>query len=122
MNSEDFSQKITEKLYLKYQFQPYRSGSKPSLNVINRAQNSINQSLLFPEGSERLYKHHTHFKTLTKNSCTFCTLKLIKTLKREDLRKEDLSISILRFDSNRNIDIERLKKPKRVQKRGKQTF
>ena len=74
------------------------------------------------ETLESLYEHHTHCKTSTKSSCTFCTPKSTKSAKRQDLREEDLSISVFRFNSNQNIDIERPEKSRRDQKRGKQTF
>ena len=47
-----------------------------------------------PEALESLYEHHTYIKVLEKRYCAFCILKLTKSLKREDLRKKDLSISI----------------------------
>ena len=38
------------------------------------------------------------------------------------MREGEFFISVFRFNSNRNIDIKRPKKSRRVQKRGKQTF
>ena len=66
MDSEDFTQKITEKLYSKYHFQFHQSGLKPFSNTINRVENSINQQIATPEASESLYEHHTHLKTFKK--------------------------------------------------------
>ena len=122
MDSKEFVLNITEKPYPKYQFQSYQTERKPSSNAINTAKNSINEQKNVPETSESLYEYYTHFKTSKKRYCTFCTPKSTKSLNRENLREEDLSISIFRFNSNRNIDIERPKKSRRDQKRGKQTF
>ena len=118
MDSEDFTQKIIEKPYPKYQFQPHRSGSKPSSNAINRAKNSINQQINLPEASESLNEHHTHLKISKKGYCAFCTKKEGKPSKKRDLGLEDFAISEFRFNSNQNIEIERSKKQR---KRGKQT-
>ena len=122
VDSTEFTLIITEKPYPKYHFQPHQTGRKSSSKTNNRAQNSINQSTVSPKASEPLYEHHTHFKASTKNSYRFCTPKSTKPPKKQDLRKEDLSISIFRFNSNQNIDIERPKKSRRDRKKGKQTF
>ena len=122
VDSEDFAQKITEKPYPKYQSQSHRSGPKPSLNGVNRVESSINQPTNPREALESLYEHHTHFRALKKGFCSFCTPKSSKSSKKQDLREENFSISIFRFDSNRNIKTERLKKSRRDRKRGKQTF
>ena len=116
------TQTITEKPYPKYQFQSHQAERKLDSKTNNRVQNSINQSPPSLKTPESLYEHHTHFKASTKSFYTFYTPKSTKSTKRQDLREEDLSISVFRFDSNRNIDIERPKKSRRDQKRGKQTF
>ena len=84
VNSEEFTLKITQKPYPKYQFQPHQAGRKSSLNAINRVENSINQQKNTSEASESLYEHYIHFKALTKSSCAFCIPKSTKSSKRED--------------------------------------
>ena len=119
VDSIEFASIITKKPYSKYQFQSHQAGRKPSSKADNRVENSINQQKNTSEASESLYEHHTHFKVLKRGYCTFCTSKSTKSSKKQDLREEDLSISVFRFNSNQNIDIERPKKSRRDRKKKK---
>ena len=122
LDSEDFSQKITEKSYPKYQSQPHQAGRKASSNAINRVENSNNQQFDTTNIPEPLYEHHTHFKSSKKGNCAFCIPKSTNSLRDQNLGQKDFSISVFRLnsiESSQNTDTE---KSKRDRKREKQTF
>ena len=119
---EDFSQKITEELYSKYQFQSHRTGRKPSLKATNRVENSINLSLKSPNTSESLSENHTQIKTQKREYCTECIkIPPKRPYSERDSSQIDHSVRFL-FNSNELIEIKELDQAKTVTKREKRTI
>ena len=98
IDSEDFTQKITQKPYSKPQFQPYEAGQKSS------TKKNENKAQL-----ETLFENHSQIKIEKSGYCVDCEKNLPK--------KQNLEENSSNFSFNFN----KLNEKKRIQKRGKRT-
>ena len=121
-DSKDFSQKITQKLYSKYQSQPHQAGRKVSSNFINRVENSINQQIDSTNTSDSLYEHHTHFKASKKRYYTFCPSKSTHSSRNQNPGQKNFSISVFQLNSTELSQNTEIEKSKRDQKKRKTDF
>ena len=121
IDSKDFSQKITEKPYPKYQPQSHQAGRKFSSNDTSRVENSENQLFDATEALESLFENHTQIKTQKRGYCVDCSKDSSKRvyLKRDLSQNDDSTQFIL--DSIELNEIEIIHHEERDRKRTKKT-